>query len=259
MIEYIQSKKECFERCTGLVCLRCGNALSPVETVDNSNRPTFWAGCLSCMIFSPGTQKEVYEKAKEISKDYRNISMDDLCCIVRCIYADHLAAIRELIDTHDLLISQNDIVVSGYKATLKQLEKQIAALTAENSELKTEVEYMDALTRAKMEAEGKWAKAEQRINELEAANYQMAMNRAASERKVIILTEGHEWGFCEECEKIKKLTEANSQLAGAAIEKPPYKRDLIEALEEMRIEIRLYLSGSSSRNRLEQALRKEGL
>jgi hypothetical protein len=96
MIEYIQSEKECFERCTGLVCLRCGNALSPVETVDNSNRPTFWAGCLSCMIFSPGTQKEVYEKAKEISKDYRNISMDDLCCIVRCIYADHLAALAEL-------------------------------------------------------------------------------------------------------------------------------------------------------------------
>jgi hypothetical protein len=30
-------------------------------------------------------------------------------------------------------------------------------------------------------------------------------------------------------------------------------------LEEMRIEIRLYLSGSSSRNRLEQALQKEGL
>jgi DNA repair exonuclease SbcCD ATPase subunit len=73
------------------------------------------------------------------------------------------------------------------------------------SELESEVEYMDALTRAKMEAEGKWAKAEQRIKELEAANYQMAMDRSAAERKVIILTEGHEWGFCEECEKIKTL------------------------------------------------------
>jgi ATPase subunit of ABC transporter with duplicated ATPase domains len=161
--------------------------------------------------------------------------------------ADHLAAMRELIDTHDLLISQNDIVVSGYKATLKQLEKQIAALTAENSELKTEVEYMDALTRAKMEAEGKWAKAEQRIKELEAANYQMAMNRAASERKVIILTEGHEWGFCEECEKIKKLEGALEWLVNVncGVSKDGGESSLSE--------------GNDALDNAQTALRKEGL
>jgi hypothetical protein len=50
------------------------------------------------------------------------------------LYTDHLAAMRELIDTYDLLISQNDIVLSGYKATLKQADKQIAALTARAKE-----------------------------------------------------------------------------------------------------------------------------
>jgi len=35
----------------------------------------------------------------------------------------------------DLLISQNDIVLSGYEATLKQADKQIAALTAKYNEL----------------------------------------------------------------------------------------------------------------------------
>jgi flagellar biosynthesis/type III secretory pathway protein FliH len=49
------------------------------------------------------------------------------------------------------------------------------------------------------------AEKDARIKELEAANYQMAMDRAAAERKVIILTEGYEWGFCKECERIKEL------------------------------------------------------
>ena len=82
MPNYIQTEDECRAVCEGKCCLRCGTPLSPIETVDNSHNPTFWAGCLECMIFSPGTTKEVFKIAEEISADYGNISMDDLCRIV---------------------------------------------------------------------------------------------------------------------------------------------------------------------------------
>ena len=81
-MDYITTEKKCQEKCRGLCCLRCGGPLSPIETVDNSGRPTFWAGCLNCMIFSGGTTQEVYKKAKEISEDFRELSMDTLCAIV---------------------------------------------------------------------------------------------------------------------------------------------------------------------------------
>jgi RNase P subunit RPR2 len=63
-------------------------------------------------------------------------------------------------------------------------------------------EYVDKLKADHLAA---LAEKDARIKELEAANYQMAMDRAAAERKVIILTEGYEWGFCKECERIKEL------------------------------------------------------
>jgi hypothetical protein len=85
MIKYQITKEECANRCVGRVCCRCGEPLIPIETVDNSNNPTFWAGCLSCSIFSPGTTMKMYNTAKELHKNYSNISMDDLCGIVRYI------------------------------------------------------------------------------------------------------------------------------------------------------------------------------
>lgn len=96
MKEYIQTEKECSERCVGKVCLRCGFALSPIETVDNSDRPTFWAGCTNCMIFSPGTRPEIFTIAKEIQRDHQDISMDDLCSITARILYTHEADKKEL-------------------------------------------------------------------------------------------------------------------------------------------------------------------
>jgi hypothetical protein len=84
--EYIQSEERCLEGCKDKVCLRCGMPLSPIETVDNSNRPTFWGGCLNCMIYSPGTSKEIYDIANKISADYRHTSMDDICRIIQAAF-----------------------------------------------------------------------------------------------------------------------------------------------------------------------------
>ena len=82
MSDYIQTEQECLEKCKGLVCLRCGTPLTPIETVDNSRHPTFWAGCIPCSIFSCGTSPEIFYQAKGIREDYRHISMDDLCHII---------------------------------------------------------------------------------------------------------------------------------------------------------------------------------
>ena len=91
--------------------------------------------------------------------------------------------------------------IAGFIAIIEEQSKEIEALQAELAEKEIEIDHQeqDNLTLQ--------AKAKAKIEELEAANYQMAMDRAVSERKVIILTEGHKWGFCEECEKIAALQE----------------------------------------------------
>ena len=64
------------------------------------------------------------------------------------------------------LTSDKNAILAGRQSIIDFMkaghDRQIAALTAE-------VEYMDALTRAKIEAEDKWAKVERRIKELTEA------------------------------------------------------------------------------------------
>jgi len=137
MKEYIRSEEDCAEQCANKVCLRCGNSLSPIETVDNSKRPTFWPGCMKCSIFSMGTSKEIYSKAKEISRDYYNISMDDLCCIVDRLYADLEAALKEKDRTIRRL--RNDLCDRiAYEAAVvdnNALNNHLVALAHERDEL----------------------------------------------------------------------------------------------------------------------------
>jgi hypothetical protein len=125
------------------------------------------------------------EKEREIERARQAVPQDYLLSAAQTI-----KTLREQIAKQGTVLNKQIAALQAQIDSDRGLQDKCVVLTAENSELKTEVEYMDALTRAKMEAEGKWAKAEQRINELEAANYQMAMDRSASERKVIILTGG---------------------------------------------------------------------
>lgn|SRR3990167_8967259 len=65
MTEYKTSKAYCQSMIKG-VCDHCGGEIVPLETVDNSGNPTYWAGCESCSIFCSGVSKEVFEIAKRM-------------------------------------------------------------------------------------------------------------------------------------------------------------------------------------------------
>lgn len=62
---YKITKEECQAKIHG-VCDQCGGELEPIETVDNANNPTYWAGCTACSKFHWGTSKEVYNIAVKL-------------------------------------------------------------------------------------------------------------------------------------------------------------------------------------------------
>lgn len=67
--EYRITKEQCQSRISG-VCSHCGGELTPIETVDNSKNPTFWAGCEHCSRFDSGVSKEVFEIARALVDEY---------------------------------------------------------------------------------------------------------------------------------------------------------------------------------------------
>jgi hypothetical protein len=82
-IKYMVTKEESQKKCDGKVCKKCGSAIVPFETVDNARNPTFWQGCETCMEFQFGTTPEVYKIAKELSGNFHNVSMQEICGIVQ--------------------------------------------------------------------------------------------------------------------------------------------------------------------------------
>lgn len=62
-MSHITSKEQCQANIKG-VCGRCGGPLSPIETVDNAGRPTFWSGCEKCWRFDNGVTEDVFKIAK---------------------------------------------------------------------------------------------------------------------------------------------------------------------------------------------------
>lgn len=67
-MEYVTNKQQCEDAIlkSGCVCSQCGGKLSAIETVDNANNPTFWAGCEDCSRFDYGVKPIVFEIAKEL-------------------------------------------------------------------------------------------------------------------------------------------------------------------------------------------------
>lgn len=63
--KYEVTKKQCAKMIKG-VCPYCGGKREPIETVDNSRNPTFWAGCNHCNLFCGGVSVFVYEIAKKL-------------------------------------------------------------------------------------------------------------------------------------------------------------------------------------------------
>jgi hypothetical protein len=66
----------------GNVCCGCGGKLKPIETVDNSGAPTYWAGCLYCSVFDNGCKEKVFKIAEKMVQErnyrpYRHDQMPD--------------------------------------------------------------------------------------------------------------------------------------------------------------------------------------
>jgi hypothetical protein len=64
-MKFVTTREECAASIRG-VCEGCGGKLEPIETVDNSNNPTFWVGCLKCSCFRGGIDPELYAIAREL-------------------------------------------------------------------------------------------------------------------------------------------------------------------------------------------------
>jgi len=57
----------------GCVCSGCGGELSPIETVNNSDEPTFWSGCEKCGRFDSGVPGVVFKIARRMVEEHRLI------------------------------------------------------------------------------------------------------------------------------------------------------------------------------------------
>uniref|UniRef100_A0A6H1ZS13 Uncharacterized protein n=1 Tax=viral metagenome TaxID=1070528 RepID=A0A6H1ZS13_9ZZZZ len=62
---YKTTKEECQQRIKG-VCEGCGGELEPIETVDNSNDPTYWVGCRHCSCFRGGVEEKYFKVARQL-------------------------------------------------------------------------------------------------------------------------------------------------------------------------------------------------
>lgn len=75
------TKKQCQQEINKLnnVCDYCGRKLKPIKTVNNSDQPTYWIGCMHGVDsghYTHGVKKEVYDLAvKLVLEDTTNFRM----------------------------------------------------------------------------------------------------------------------------------------------------------------------------------------
>ena len=95
MTKYIITKKECQKQIKG-VCEGCGVNLEPIETVNNSNEPTFWVGCKSCMCFRVGVDKKYFEIARKLVEKGDLLPYSHMS---RCEYEDKPERLKYYLDS----------------------------------------------------------------------------------------------------------------------------------------------------------------
>lgn len=68
MKKYSITKEQCQNSIdsNGNVCSYCGGVLTPIETVDNLDNPTYWIGCECCERFDGGVKPLVYKIAEKM-------------------------------------------------------------------------------------------------------------------------------------------------------------------------------------------------
>lgn len=72
--EYQTTREECQLQIDKYkyVCPGCGGPIVPFETVDNSNHPTFWAGCEHCQQFTNGFPPHVFKIASKMVREHNH-------------------------------------------------------------------------------------------------------------------------------------------------------------------------------------------
>lgn len=78
MKKYVTSQKECQSKLGGRVCSQCGRPVEPIETVDNSDNPTFWAGCKHCQKFDCGVEPEIQKAARLLVDEHHYVAYGHL-------------------------------------------------------------------------------------------------------------------------------------------------------------------------------------
>lgn len=68
-MKYVETKEDCQKHIWG-VCSRCGGTPEPIETVNNSNEPTFWVGCLHCSCFCTQVTPLVFKIGRALVEKY---------------------------------------------------------------------------------------------------------------------------------------------------------------------------------------------
>jgi len=77
-MEYVTTKEDCEKNIKG-VCEGCGGALSAIETVDNSGRPTFWQGCEACSCFRSGIERKYFDIARKLVEGRELVPYSHMC------------------------------------------------------------------------------------------------------------------------------------------------------------------------------------
>ena len=79
MEEYRITKEICQEMIGDLVCPCCGKqSLEPIETVDNADNPTYWAGCNDCGQYSWGVRNETYIISNKLVREHNYVAYQHL-------------------------------------------------------------------------------------------------------------------------------------------------------------------------------------
>ena len=74
--KYQTTKSQCQEKIDKVidgVCGGCGGKVTPLETVDNSGEPTYWAGCEHCSIFTYPVSVRLYKTAQALLDDHEYV------------------------------------------------------------------------------------------------------------------------------------------------------------------------------------------
>jgi len=114
---YQISEEICAKNISG-VCPGCGGVVEPIETVNNSDEPTFWSGCNHCLIFCCGVDKSVWQTARKLVEEGRGFTS----CKSRHDYEDTPERLEYWKDTEtshlsgqirQILFEYNKIVEAG--------------------------------------------------------------------------------------------------------------------------------------------------